>query len=86
LEKEDIDMIKLKSTRTIEINEFIELKDFDPIFVEKSYYIGPDVGKKKVESTANAYSLFVKVLLLVLLSLSVIPQTFFTFHILMFKF
>jgi DNA end-binding protein Ku len=62
LEKEDIDKIKLKSTRTIEINEFIELEDFDPIFAEKSYYIGPDVGKKKVESTAKAYSLFVKVL------------------------
>jgi DNA end-binding protein Ku len=62
LEKEDIDKIKLKSTKTIEIKEFIELKDFDPIFVEKSYYIGPDVGKKKVESTAKAYSLFVKVL------------------------
>ncbi|HEX5977009.1 MAG TPA: Ku protein [Nitrososphaeraceae archaeon] len=62
LEKEDIDKIKLKSTKTIEIKEFIELEDFDPIFVEKSYYIGPDVGKKKVESAAKAYSLFVKVL------------------------
>jgi DNA end-binding protein Ku len=62
LEKEDIDKIKLKSTRTIEINAFIELEDFDPIFVEKSYYVGPDVGKKKVESTTKAYSLFVKVL------------------------
>ena len=61
LEKEDI-KIKLKSTKTIEIKEFIELEDFDPIFVDKSYYIGPDVGKKKVESTAKAYSLFVKVL------------------------
>jgi DNA end-binding protein Ku len=62
LEKEEIDKIKLKSTKTIEIKEFIELEDFDPIFVEKNYYIGPDVGKKKVESAAKAYSLFVKVL------------------------
>jgi DNA end-binding protein Ku len=62
LEKEEIEKIKLKTTKTIEIKEFIELEDFDPIFVEKNYYIGPDVGKKKVESAAKAYSLFVKVL------------------------
>jgi DNA end-binding protein Ku len=62
LEKEEIDKIRLKTTNTTEIKEFIEAKDFDPIFVEKSYYIGPDPGKKKVESAAKAYSLFVKIL------------------------
>jgi DNA end-binding protein Ku len=62
LEKEEIDKIKLKSTNTIEIKEFIEADDLDPIFAEKSYYIGPDPGKKKVESAAKAYSLFVKIL------------------------
>jgi DNA end-binding protein Ku len=62
LEKEEIDKIRLKTTNTIEIKEFIEAKDFDPIFVEKRYYIGPDPGKKKVESAAKAYSLFVKIL------------------------
>jgi DNA end-binding protein Ku len=62
LEKEEIEKIKLKTTNTIEIKEFIESQDFDPIFVEKNYYIGPDPGKKKVESAAKAYSLFVKIL------------------------
>jgi DNA end-binding protein Ku len=62
LEKEEIEKIKLKTTNTIEIKEFIESQDFDPIFVEKNYYIGPDSGKKKVESAAKAYSLFVKIL------------------------
>ena len=62
LEKEEINKIKLKSTKTIEIKEFIEFEDFDPIFVEKNYYIGPDTGKKKVQSASKAYSLFVKVL------------------------
>jgi DNA end-binding protein Ku len=62
LEKEEIDKIKLKSTNTIEIKEFIEADDLDPIFVEKTYYIGPDPGKKKVESASKAYSLFVKIL------------------------
>jgi DNA end-binding protein Ku len=62
LEKEEIDKIKLKSTNTIEINEFIGAEDLDPIFVEKAYYIGPDPGKNKIESAAKAYSLFVKIL------------------------
>jgi DNA end-binding protein Ku len=62
IEKEELDNIRLKSTNTIEIKEFIEADDFDPIFVEKNYYIGPDPGKKKVESAIKAYSLFVKIL------------------------
>jgi DNA end-binding protein Ku len=67
IEKEDIENIKLKTTNTIEIKEFINSDEFDPLFVEKSYYIGPDTGKKKNNTTNNtipakAYSLFVKIL------------------------
>ena len=67
LEKEDLENIKLKTTHTIEISEFIDSEDFDPIFIEKNYYIGPDAGitkKKKNTSPSNskAYSLFVKIL------------------------
>jgi DNA end-binding protein Ku len=47
LEKEEIDKIKLKTTNTIEVKEFIDSEEFDPIFIEKNYYIGPDSGKKK---------------------------------------
>jgi DNA end-binding protein Ku len=47
LEKEDLEGIKLKTNNTIEIKEFIKSEEFDPIFIEKSYYIGPDLGKKK---------------------------------------
>jgi DNA end-binding protein Ku len=70
LEKEEIEDIKLKTTNTIEIKEFINSEEFDPLFIEKSYYVGPDTGKKKkgVNNTTNntipakAYSLFVKIL------------------------
>src|SRR5215216_7871040 len=69
LEKEEIENIKLKTTNTIEIKEFINSEEFDPLFIEKSYYIGPDTGKKKKGSDnttntipAKAYSLFVKIL------------------------
>ena len=45
LEKEEIENIKLKTTNTIEIKEFINSEEFDPLFIEKSYYVGPDTGK-----------------------------------------
>src|ERR671922_414086 len=62
LEKEEIENIKLKTTNTIEVKEFIDSEEFDPIFIEKNYYVGPDPGKKKTETSAKAYSLFVKIL------------------------
>jgi DNA end-binding protein Ku len=70
IEKEEIENIKLKTTNTIEIKEFINSEEFDPLFIEKSYYVGPDTGKEKkgINNTtsntipAKAYSLFVKIL------------------------
>src|SRR5215216_7133141 len=71
IEKEELENIKLKTTNTIEIKEFINSEEFDPLFVEKSYYVGPDTGKKKKRGDNNAttdtipakaYSLFVKIL------------------------
>jgi DNA end-binding protein Ku len=62
LEKEEIVNIKLKTTNTVEVKEFIKSEEFDPIFIEKNYYVGPDPGKKKVEAATRAYSLLVKIL------------------------
>src|ERR671918_782818 len=62
IEKEDLDRIKLKTNNTIEVKEFIKSEDFDPIFIEKNYYVGPDPGKKKSEASSKAYSLLVKIL------------------------
>src|SRR5919106_881779 len=62
IEKEDLDRIKLKTNNTIEGKEFIDSEEFDPIFIEKNYYVGPDPGKKKSEASSKAYSLFVKIL------------------------
>jgi DNA end-binding protein Ku len=62
LEKEEIENIKLKTTNTIEVKEIIKSEEFDPIFIEKNYYVGPDPGKKKVEAATRAYSLLVKIL------------------------
>src|ERR671915_1490664 len=62
LEKEEIENIKLKTTNTVEVKEFIKSEEFDPIFIEKNYYVGPDPGRKKVEAATRAYSLLVKIL------------------------
>jgi len=69
IEKEDLEKIKIKTTDTIDIKEFIKAEDFDPIFVEKTYYIAPastTTKKKKnsnnTSSTSKAYSLFVNAL------------------------
>src|SRR5215207_4179669 len=48
LEKEEVENIKLNTTNTVEIKEFIGSEGFDPIFIEKSYYVGPEPGKKKI--------------------------------------
>ena len=45
IEKENIDKIKLKTTRTIDVKEFINMDEFDPLFVEKRYYVAPDIKK-----------------------------------------
>jgi DNA end-binding protein Ku len=63
----------MKTTDTIDIKEFIKAEDFDPIFVEKTYYIAPastTTKKKKnnsnssnnTSSISKAYSLFVNAL------------------------
>ena len=46
--------IKLRTTNTIDIKEFVGEKKLDPIMIEKSYYVAPD--------SKNKNSLLVKVL------------------------
>ena len=42
VEKEDLDKIKLKSTKVIEIEGFIDAKEVHPTLYEAPYYAGPD--------------------------------------------
>jgi DNA end-binding protein Ku len=72
IEKQDLEKIAVESTRTIDIKEFINEQELDPLFVEKSYYIAPDSTDKRVRKKGKdksvpsvqdkAYSLLVKVL------------------------
>ena len=61
VEKEDLEKIKIKTTQSIDIKEFIDSKDFDPILIEKSYYVAPEKSKKN-GIIDKAYTLFAKVL------------------------
>lgn len=56
LEKEEMEKLRIPSTKIIEIVQFIDVSQIDPIFFEKSYYIAPE------EAGLKAYSLFVEAL------------------------
>lgn len=53
---EDFESIPTNKTRTVDIIDFCNLKEIDPIYFEKSYYLGPEETGKK------AYSLLVSAL------------------------
>ena len=42
--EEELKTIQEKATQSIDITEFIPTKSIDPIYFEKSYYLGPDKG------------------------------------------
>lgn len=49
LEREELEAADPEKTRSIEIEDFVELSEIDPIFFEKTYYLGPekDPGAKR---------------------------------------
>jgi DNA end-binding protein Ku len=53
---EDLDAVPVESSRAIDIRQFVELDEIDPILFKKSYYLVPD------ETGAKAYALLRKAL------------------------
>ena len=51
LTDDDLDKVPLESSRSIDIQQFVELEEIDPILYKKSYYLVPD------ETGAKAYAL-----------------------------
>lgn len=47
LKDEDFDNIPVASTRTIDIVDFVDLSDIDPIYYIKSYFLSPSEGGEK---------------------------------------
>src|ERR671910_2515687 len=52
--RDELEEIDPKRTRAIEIQDFVDLDDIDPIYFEHPYYLGPDKGAEK------AYALLTK--------------------------
>jgi DNA end-binding protein Ku len=56
LTREELAELDPKKTRAIEIQDFVDLDQIDPIFFNQPYYLGPDKGAEK------AYALLVQAL------------------------
>jgi DNA end-binding protein Ku len=56
LTKEELEAADPEKTRTIEIEDFVDLHEIDPIYFEKPYSVGPDKGS----GAERAYALLVK--------------------------
>jgi DNA end-binding protein Ku len=54
LTKEELEELAPKKTRAIEIHDFVDVGDIDPIYFNQPYYLGPDKGSEK------AYALLAK--------------------------
>lgn len=56
IKKEELEQLKTESSREIQILDFVHLSEIDPIYFQKTYYLGPgDTG-------VGAYSLLMKAL------------------------
>jgi len=56
LEKEELEKIKLPTTKTIDIQHFVDVSQIDPIYFEKTYYVAPE------EPGIRPYALFTEAL------------------------
>ena len=54
LTSDELEELDPKKTRAIEIQDFVDLDEIDPIYFDQPYYLGPDKGAEK------AYALLVK--------------------------
>jgi DNA end-binding protein Ku len=47
IEPDELDALDPKATKTIDIVEFVDLEDIDPIYYDHSYYLAPTAGGAK---------------------------------------
>jgi DNA end-binding protein Ku len=48
LDENDLEAAKVEGYRTIELTDFVPYEEIDPIYFEKTYYLGPNDGGEKV--------------------------------------
>jgi DNA end-binding protein Ku len=42
IEPKELEVLEPKKTRTIELEQFVDMQEIDPIFWDQTYYLGPD--------------------------------------------
>ena len=47
IDEEDLKSVKPESSSALDIVQFIDAKEVDPIYFDKTYYLGPDKGSEK---------------------------------------
>lgn len=47
IEDEDLDSVQPEASSNLEIAQFINISDIDPIYYERTYYLGPNKGSEK---------------------------------------
>src|SRR6202043_3383789 len=47
IEPEELDALDPKATKTIDIEEFVDLSEIDPIYYDHNYYLAPITGGAK---------------------------------------
>ena len=47
VDPEELDALDPKATKTVDIEDFVDLKDIDPIYYDHSYYLAPNTGGEK---------------------------------------
>src|SRR6266496_3378401 len=54
LKDEDFQRVDVEATQTVDIQDFVELDEIDPIFFYKPYYLEPQKGRRCQSSNQNA--------------------------------
>jgi DNA end-binding protein Ku len=47
IEPEELDALDPKATKTVDVEDFVDLADIDPIYYDHSYYLAPSAGGAK---------------------------------------
>ena len=47
IDPNELDALDPKATRTIDIEDFVDLAEIDPIYYENTYYVAPATGGSK---------------------------------------
>ncbi|MHB8109270.1 MAG: non-homologous end joining protein Ku [Syntrophorhabdaceae bacterium] len=56
LDEKDLESIEPESNRMIEVHEFVESGQIDPVYFEKPYYLGPDTSPDNYGTFADVLS------------------------------